>query len=446
MNPRRWLAPLLAAAVLAGALVWVKALRAPRPVVLPQRELHSDAAALRAPYDPQLIQRSLKFWAQKSQLDSIDAISRAQLAHWYLESYRETGDGADITRAEQSARASLKIRASDGALLQLSRALLNQHRFAEALTQAGRAALVNPDGFRLCADLEYEMGDYAAAQKNALRAPPQGDDPAFYALMSRFSELKGDSKGQLDLLTRATAQADANIDASVQSVSWFHERRGRALFMAGDLDGAEGEYQRALKMFPRDFRTMAALTRLYAARNDWKKTVEWGEKAASIVPAPDTLALLGDAHAALGEPAKAKAQYALVEKIGVLSQASGAFYDRQRAIYYADHDLKPAAAVRLARAELKARHDIYAYDTLAWTLFKAGHLDEAATNAARAVKWGTRDAQLWFHSGMIAAARGQKARARHDLEMALGINAQFAPFQPQQARATLARLNAAGAK
>ena len=161
------------------------------------------------------------------------------------------------------------------------------------------------------------------------------------------------------------------------------------------------------------------------------------------MPAPDTLALLGDARAALGETAKAKSQFALVEKIGVLSEANGALYDRQRAIYYADHDLKPAQAVQLARAELGVRHDIYAYDTLAWTLFKAGQLDEAAANSSKALKWGTRDAQLWFHAGMIAAARGQKSAAKRDLETALSINPQFAPSQPQQARATLARLDAA---
>ena len=98
------------------------------------------------------------------------------------------------------------------------------------------------------------------------------------------------------------------------------------------------------------------------------------------MPAPDTLALLGEAYAATGDAKKAATQFALVEKIGDLSEAQGALYDRQRALYYADHDLKPAKSVELARGELKVRHDIYAYDTLAWTLFKAGQLDEAAVN------------------------------------------------------------------
>ena len=104
--------------------------------------------------------------------------------------------------------------------------------------------------------------------------------------------------------------------------------------------------------------------------------------------------------------AQAKAQFALVEKIGVLSRAQGALYDRQRAIYYADHGIKTGEAVKLARAELKVRHDIYAYDTLAWTLFKAGRLDEAALNADKALKWNT------LRCAVVVSRRDDRRRAR----------------------------------
>ena len=442
MNLRRWLVPGSVALVLAGVLLAANAMRAPQPVGPRDRDLNADASALRAPYDPQLIQQNLQFWAGQTKKDEQDPFSRTQLANWYLESYRETGDSADIARAEQAALASLKIRQTDGALIQLSRVWLNQHRFAEALQAAQRAALVNPDGFRLAADIQYELGDYAAAEKDARRAPPQGDDPAFYALIARFSELKGDGESQIELLRKATQQADASLYASAQSIAWFHERLGRALWMNGRADEAARQYQRALEIFPRDYRSMAALARLEAERGNPQAAVEWGEKAAAIVPAPDTLALLGDAYLALGQNEKARAQFALVEKIGALASAQGVLYDRQRALYYADHDLKPAEAVKLARGELKVRHDIYAYDTLAWTLFKAGQLDEAAANMKRALKWNTRDASLWFHAGAIAFARGQKDEARRALELALQINPQFHATQAEQARALLEKLGA----
>ena len=442
MNLRRWFALVAVVGTVGAGLWWANSLRAPQVVYPANRDSKADAAALRAPYDPQAVERSLKFWAGEAKRDSRGAIARAQLAHWYLESYRETGDSADITRAEQAARASLKIRPTDGALLQLGRALLNQHRFSEALVAAKKAALVNPDGTRLAADIEYELGDYVAAESDAKQAPPQGDDPAFYALMARFSELKGDSKSQIELLSKATEQADANIDSSWQSIAYFHERLGRALGMNGQSDAAAEQYRRALQAFPRDYRVMAALARLEASRQNWKQAIAWGQKAVAIVPAPDTLALLGDAYQQSGEAQKAAAQFKLVETIGDLSEAQGALYDRQRALYYADHDLKAEKAVALARGELRVRRDIYAYDTLAWTLFKAGQLDEAAANMTKALKWNTRDASLWFHAGMIAAARGRNDEARTALERALSINPQFHPTQPQIARATLEKLGA----
>ncbi len=369
---------------------------------------------------------------------------RALLAGQYLENYRETGDSADALRAEQAARASLAIhtRRNSAAYFQLSRALLTQHRFGEALQNARLAAREDPIGFRECADLEFELGDYESAARDLRKSPAQGQDPAFLALASRFNELHGDSRGQVALLQQAVKQADANIDIPVQSVAWFHERLGRALGMTGRLDEAEKSYRAGLQFFPRDYRTMLALAHLYAARGDWKRSIEWGQKAAAIVPAPETLALLGDDYNALGLPEKARAQFRLVEQIGALSLAQGVIYDRQRAMYYADHNRNAQEAVRLARGELRFRHDIYTFDTLAWTLFKAGRVGEAETYSKRALAFGTRDASLFFHAGMIAAAQKKSALARTYLARALEINPFFHPTQPALARQTLGRLSA----
>ena len=424
----------------------------PKPVAVP-----------RDPYDPTAVHKALEFAAAQTRYDPQNAIFQEMLAAQYLESYRETGDAADATRAEQAARASLKVRThgNSAAFFQLSRALLTQHRFPEALATARRASLLDPIGLRECADIEIEIGDYAAAERDikasqklvaesarALAAihgnihPAESDDdPAFLSLVARLKELHGDSKGQLALLAQAVKLADANPDVPAQSVAWFHERLGRCLGMMGRLDDAQKIYLSGLAVFPRDYRTMAALAHLHAARGDWKGAIDWGQKAADIVPAPETLALLGDAYQALGQGQKAAAQWKLVEQIGALSRSQGVIYDRQRALFYADQGRNLDEAVTLARGELRQRHDIYTFDTLAWTLFKAGRLTEAAQNARRALAFGTRDASLYFHAGAIAAAQGQKALAQTDLKRALEINPFFHPTQPAQARAILGHLN-----
>ena len=40
---------------------------------------------------------------------------------------------------------------------------------------------------------------------------------------------------------------------------------------------------------------------LAAARHDWPQAIAWANKAAAIVPAPETMALLGDAYVASGK-------------------------------------------------------------------------------------------------------------------------------------------------
>src|SRR4051812_37774071 len=81
-----------------------------RPAPAPQAPMQPQIVA-RAPYDPNLVHDTLEFYAKLAKADPQGAIAQASLAHWYLESYRETGDMADTKRAEQAARRSLALRA-----------------------------------------------------------------------------------------------------------------------------------------------------------------------------------------------------------------------------------------------------------------------------------------------------------------------------------------------
>lgn len=441
MRTRRFLLFLLGVVGLSGAAAWItrspqSAARATAPPVVP---------APRQTYNPEQVHQTLEVFAARSRRDPQDAISRVMLARWSLESYRETGDVADALRAEKAARESISIRSSNNgeAFAQLSRALVTQHRFAEALVAARRAARYDSEAYRQCADIEIELGDYAAAQRDLAKSVSQATDPAYLALGARLLEVQGKQSQAVAALQMAARAAQANVDMPPQSVAWFHERLGHALSLMGRLDEAEQSYRAALQVFPRDYRSMAALARLYAARNNWQQTLVWAKKAAAILPAPETLSLMGDAYAASGQEKQAQQQYQLVEQIGGLARAQGVLYDRQRALFYADHNRNLEEALTLARGELKIRHDIYTHDTLAWVLFKNGKLPEAAKEAKLALAWNTQDASLWYHAGMIAHAQSQNERAQMLLQRALKINSFFHPTAPQQVRALLAELDTA---
>ncbi|MGI8655316.1 MAG: tetratricopeptide repeat protein [Pyrinomonadaceae bacterium] len=159
------------------------------------------------------------------------------------------------------------------------------------------------------------------------------------------------------------------------------------------------------------------------------------------MPDPTFVAALGDAYKLAGREREASAQYALVEKIGHLNAASGALYNRQLALFYADHDIKAEEAYENATKEYEARRDVYGADALAWTALKAGKISEAQTAIKDALRLGTQDVKLLYHAGMIERAAGDKARARDYLRRALSLNPQFDPLQSTIARQALTELS-----
>jgi tetratricopeptide (TPR) repeat protein len=148
---------------------------------------------------------------------------------------------------------------------------------------------------------------------------------------------------------------------------------------------------------------------------------------------PVYVAELGDVYAKIGRTEDAKKAYDLVEYIARLSTLSQSVFNRELALFYADHDRKLEEAVTLAHNELAARKDVYTWDALAFALYKTGRDQEAAAADVNALRLGTLDPVLFFHAGMIAHARGDDRRARQYLQRALALNPHFHIFYADQA-------------
>lgn len=382
------------------------------------------------------------FWQGRVREDPQGAIALSNLAGAYMALQRESGDISYAGKAEQAARLSLKMLPSHGSTqLRLSRILLTQHRFGEALALLQHAREDQAEAQRLKADLLIEVGDYSGAERALGLSPPQREDANFYSLRARLLEVQGQSVSALADVRTATMQAEANIDAAPESIAWHLWREARVLVGMNRYAEAVERLKKALAIFPHDYRVLNALAHASANTGNWKEAVTWARRATAIVPEPDTVTLLGDAYAALGQKRQAAQQFAIVEAISRLARAKGVIYDRQRALFYADHGIHLGEAVALARGELKLRRDIYTYDTLAWAAYKKGLLPEARRASAKATAYNTRDASLWYHAGMIAFASGQRAQAKHDLEKATAINPRFHPTAPSVVRATLDKMS-----
>jgi tetratricopeptide (TPR) repeat protein len=89
---------------------------------------------------------------------------------------------------------------------------------------------------------------------------------------------------------------------------------------------------------------------------------------------------------------------------------------------------------------LEYRRDIYAYDVLAWNLYRSGKAEEAREEITSALRLGTRDAKLFYHAGMIYHRLGDKPKAHKYLRLALETNPHFHILFADEAAQTLKAL------
>jgi tetratricopeptide (TPR) repeat protein len=254
--------------------------------------------------------------------------------------------------------------------------------------------------------------------------------------------LRGEGDEAVRLAAIAERQA-RETGAFGAELSFYSILQGQLAFDAGRYDEAADHYEDALRVAPGYYVAGAMLAKARAAQGRTDDAIRLYMRAIAAVPQPEFLAALGDLYWIRGERQLAEEQYAVVEAIATLARVNRQVYDRQLAIFYADHDVHVGRAIVIARSGLRVRKDIYGYDAYAWTLYKAGRLEEARAASEMALRLGTPDPKLWYHSGMISAALGAEDLARDQLLRSLSLGSAFDPLQAPIARQTLENLNGA---
>ncbi len=366
-----------------------------------------------------------------------------QLGGLYLQQARETGDLAYHARAEAAASRALELSPSSTRAMTLMGALmLAQHRFAEAIQWAERALAVDPDfggAHGVLGDAQGELGQYPEAIASYQTMVDLKPNLESYARVSHARKLLGDVAGAMEAMELAVADGPPGTESS----AWATVQLGDLYLSSGRADQAAQLYQDALVVFPDYYLALAALGKARAAQGRYDEATRLYQQAIGIVPQPAALAALGDLYARAGLKEQAQLQYGTVEVIARLAAINRQVYNRELALFYADHDLKLAEALSLAQRELEVRQDIYGYDALAWTLYKNHRPEEAAAAMISAMKLGTQDPMLYYHAGMIFHRLRQQDQARQYLEHALALNPGFSVLGAEQARQTLAGLEVA---
>jgi tetratricopeptide (TPR) repeat protein len=392
----------------------------------------------------EIAQRELQIsaWSNALAADSESAISLAQLAGLHLQRARESGSEGDYHKAEDYARRSLALRVTRNGrtYLTLATALVASHRFAEAEQVAREAVELEPDVPEYAAalaEIRMELGDYTGARilfdslfrfQSRLSIAPR---------LSRWAELDGRSEVAYRILRKAAERAAERRDLPREQVAWFHYRLGDFEARHGRMYRARKEYEKGLAVAPDDHRILTALAKLALMEDRPQRAIEDAERALSARMDPATLAIMAEAHLALGDTVTADENISAME-IAVRGQPGE--YHRAWSLFLLDHGREAGAVHARAVEELKSRKDIYGYDVLAWSLYHLGRFDDAALNMTNALKLGTRDPLLLYHAGMIQNARDDRDSARQFLEAALAINDRFDTRHADIARTTLEKL------
>lgn len=354
-----------------------------------------------------------------------DTASWNGLAVGYVRKMRATGDVDYALRAEESLRRALAAdpRNAETAKL-IAYVALIKHDFVGARWQAQALLPRAPDDdylYGVLGDADIELGRYPEAEQAFQRMMDLRPGPAVYSRVSYFRELHGDVRGAVAMMQLAVAEWSPDREGQ----AWNRVHLGSLYFRHGEVGRAEQQYQAALQVYPGYPSALAGLGDVRAAQGRFAAAADLYERALAVVPIPDLAAVAGDIYARMGRREDAERWYGLVEFAGHLSAFHRSVFSRDIAYFYADHDRHLEQSLAMAQREAAVRHDIYTDDVLAWAYFKTGRDEDADRMIRQALRLGTQDALLFYHAGMIALKRGDRAGAALDLGKALRTNPHF---------------------
>ena len=336
---------------------------------------------------------------------------------------RESFDPGFYKLAEQCARCIEKRNPqSQEAMLLRAHVLQNLHRFKESETLARR--LVQQRGlsfdYGLLGDALMEQGklnDAVEAYQQMMNLKP---DLRAYARAAHMRWLKGDLEGAIEAMQLAVSAASPQ---DAESAAWVNTRLAFYQFQAGSVNEAEQRCALALSLQDNYPPTLLLQGKILLGQNRFGEAVDALRNATKLNPLPEYQWTLAEALRAAGKENEAS------EIEAQLCQRGASNDPRTLALYLATRHESPETALRLARAELDSRSDVFTHDALAWSLAVAGNLAEAQSEMQRALAEGTQDARLFFHAGVIASQAGHPADAERWLRKASELSHLLLPSE-----------------
>lgn len=340
---------------------------------------------------------------------------------------RITTDHADFAKAEAALR---KVYDADPfgewTPYGLAYALVGQHRFAEALTFARRAAFQQPDEpetLALICDVHLSLGNTIESRAIAQR---MADAELTLESLSRLS-LAQHACGEMDeavVSMQEALEAGGMLDAPPRSLAWCRSMLGDFAMERGDLDTARVEHEAALLLDPGCHHARWQLAKMDMRAGNAEDARDTMLSVVAAFPKPVYFVTLGDAHKALGgaegerlaTEAYKTAEGRMLAELG----ADGLGHIRELVEFWLSHAGDAGKAADLALRDLKeVRQDWGAFDTASWALYKAGRISEAVPLALEGQLRNSGDARSQCRAGIVLIAGGRKIEGRQLVSLAL---------------------------
>ena len=181
-----------------------------------------------------------------------DSRSAATLADALMRQVRITGHTGLVLRAEQALLRVLHDQPADyEARRMLATVYLSEHRFRDAIREAGRARDERPRddwNYGVMGDGHLELGEYDEAFASFKQMMDLRPTAAAYARVSYALELQGKLDAAIEAMRLST---DATPPTDLESIAWHHAQLGDLHREAGQLDRAAIEYTLGRARVPR---------------------------------------------------------------------------------------------------------------------------------------------------------------------------------------------------
>lgn len=336
---------------------------------------------------------------------------------------RETGDSQLYSQAEEAAaRALLLEPGSFEARKARAVARIGEERYADALEELQTLNREIPDDnliYGLISDAQCGLGKYreaeAAVQK--MLDMRQVNAPGL-ARGARMRFVMGYPEGALEWYgsaLRLTSVADAEERAYLATqMAGVHREMGK-------LEAASEMIAQAVSLVPGYPAALDEQARLLLARDEPAKAVAVLRDRIKAQSNLESRYWLTVALERAGDKTAAASEAREFEREARTLAGKPHNADPLLVMYLAGHD-RAREAVEYARSTCASRRDIAAQHALAWALYRAGKPAESREHMERALEYGIRDAELFYHAGLIAREAGDRDQSDRYLKNAIQTN------------------------